>query len=383
MEHCDKGVSNNFFLRWLTTYAKDKGNNSVTRGMASTSIDLDVISNLTPNMVRPYLPFDGRIVCYGCGKMCRALHADYVMCCFQCGELFRKMRTLSRDLTGYIAFVTGGRTKLGHQVVKKLLRAGAKVYATTRRPKEANDLFMLYEDSNVWCDRLRFFELDLNVSNLEEVLKSIRDKILENDDHIDLLINVAAQTIGLRDNAMYSLYPTNNKDMNRYGDMASGPSGRDNCWNKTLIDVNQSLMESVFRINAIAPALIIKTMFLLLKNSPINRPRIINTHAREGLFSVRKTPRHIHTNMGKAALHMLTLCLGREKIMTHAGVKIAIHGIDPGWISIDEYGMKERPFDVPPIDEIDGAARLLYPVFKSSTGFGSGKTVRHYYKYCI
>ena len=66
-------------------------------------------------------------------------------------------------------------------------------------------------------------------------------------------------------------------------------------------------MEEVFRVNAIAPTLLIKTMLPLLLESPA--PFVINVHAREGRFQCGKSSKHIHTNMAKAALAMLTRTL--------------------------------------------------------------------------
>ena len=41
------------------------------------------------------------------------------------------------DLSGYVAVVTGGRVRIGYEIVLKLLRAGAHVVCTTRFPADA------------------------------------------------------------------------------------------------------------------------------------------------------------------------------------------------------------------------------------------------------
>lgn len=382
---------------WLLEFSKAHGNNSITRGLTTTALDLDKLSATPPNCIRPRLPYGATMACYSCRKKCRTMHADYVMCCYKCGSLFQKLRRApsadlnANDLHGQVALVIGGRTKLGHQIVLKLLRLGAFVYATSRHPAAAAALFAQYEDANEWINRLNFIYLDLNVPDLVDKLEPIFGMIMhpvyKNEfpsGHLDILINVAAQTIRVRD-AAAALDCDLHDARNRYGDVAAGPNGRKNCWNKTLVDMNQSEMEAVFRINSIAPTLIIQAMLPLLRKSGASSPFIINVHAKEGLFDVHKSSRHLHTNMGKAALHMMTLCVSKEGLKTEKGQKISVHGVDPGWISMDEYGPGERPFEVAPLDEVDGAAKVLYPIFSRAMRPkpNCGKTLRHYFKYCV
>jgi hypothetical protein len=49
-----------------------------------------------------------------------------------------------------------------------------------------------------------------------------------------------------------------------------------------------------------------------------------------GLFQCHKSDSHIHTNMAKAALAMVTKCLRSCKLRTEAGQLVLIHGCDPG-----------------------------------------------------
>lgn len=100
-----------------------------------------------------------------------------------------------------------------------------------------------------------------------------------------------------------------------------------------------------------------------MKKSLVN-PIIINVHAKEGLLNVHKTKYHIHTNYGKYCIHMLTRCLTVYNFKTDLGKKFRIHGCCPGFISIAEYE-NIRPWIVPPLDEIDGASRILYPLFNN------------------
>ena len=60
------------------------------------------------------------------------------------------MRSLSADLKGRTALVTGGRVKIGHQTVLRLLRDGAKVLVTTRFPHAAAKRLHAEPDSSDW-----------------------------------------------------------------------------------------------------------------------------------------------------------------------------------------------------------------------------------------
>jgi hypothetical protein len=72
--------------------------------------------------------------CYTCKARYRLLHHFYDQLCPDCAELNWRKRTQSARLEGSVALVTGGRVKIGFQVVLKLLRAGARVIVTSRFP---------------------------------------------------------------------------------------------------------------------------------------------------------------------------------------------------------------------------------------------------------
>jgi NAD(P)-dependent dehydrogenase (short-subunit alcohol dehydrogenase family) len=275
---------------------------------------------------------------------------------------------MSRDLSGRTALVTGGRTKLGHQIVLKLLRAHCTVVATTRHPEKALDIFRQYPD----FDQFKLFvrPLDLDVPDLKEKLSELATFLAFKFDHLDILVNCAAQTIRCREKLIEQ--PSSDDldtAQNRYGDTANVPETYKNSWGMTLEDMTQQEMEEVYRINAVAPVLLIQACLELLKRS--SEPYVINVHAREGIFGGFKTHKHMHTNMAKAALAMATRTLWADKRS-----KLRIHGCDPGWISVDEYYEEGAPWIVPPLDERDGAARILFPVWRRYRGHW--KTRKHY-----
>jgi NAD(P)-dependent dehydrogenase (short-subunit alcohol dehydrogenase family) len=190
---------------------------------------------------------------------------------------------------------------------------------------------------------------------------------------LDYLVIVAAQTIRSREKS--SSQDLDEPNVNRYGDPKYSSVEEKNSWQLEIDQIDQFEMEEVFRINSIAPLIIISECVETMKKSN-TRPFIINVHSREGLMSVKKSTKHVHLNMAKSALSMLTYNLKFYKYKTHKNESFSIHGIDPGWISIDEYYESDLPWVVPPIDEIDGASKIVYPIFANLTS--NFATTRHY-----
>ncbi|QKF94847.1 short-chain dehydrogenase/reductase SDR [Fadolivirus algeromassiliense] len=356
--------------------SKFGGNNTITRQLNKTCHDLYEFDQIAPLNRKAYkLKDDEYFLCYGCVKPSHSTHPVYVFSCRKCGDIFQKYRYFSRDLTGLIGLVTGTRTKLGHQITLKLLRAGATMIGTTRYPNQALSFYEKYSDFNEWKDRFIVYPEPVDFDNPEmiNILKQLHNFIFEKYGRLDILINCAAQTIRIREKEK----PIQPNESNRYGDAKFVEEKYTNSWQMKLSDLIQPEMEEVYRVNAIAPCLMVQQMIPLLKKSQSN-PYIINVHAREGLIDIScKTEHHIHLNMAKSSLAMLTRCLVDCNLKTDIGKDFCVHGSDPGWISVDEYYENSRPWIVPPLDEIDGAARILYPLFAK---LGScRKTRRHYF----
>jgi NAD(P)-dependent dehydrogenase (short-subunit alcohol dehydrogenase family) len=313
----------------------------------------------------PVAPF----ACYPCQRSVTQLHPHYTFSCRACGDKFWAARHLTRDLQGRAAFVTGGRTKLGHQVVLKLLRAGATVFATTRSPGAAVALFRQYPDSPAWLARLHVLPLDMMSADLATDLAVVTRHVRAVVPHVDVVVNCAAQTIRVRDRRLVAV-----ETLNRYGDAAHVPAGALNSWDMRVPDVVQAEAEELFRVNAVAPLLVVQAMLPLMRDS--EEPYVINVHAREGVFDVVKSDKHIHTNMAKAAMAMFTCTLANTRKRYGLRARLRVHGCDPGWISLDEYAPAGCPFVVPPLDERDGAARVLYPLWKRLQS--RHKTRRHF-----
>ena len=357
------------------------GNHIVSRQLQETCHALasfDKNTALSKRGVR--LAANQRAHCYMCGKDFRSSHPVYIFCCLACGNVSQKFRHFTRNLDGHVALVTGGRTKLGHQIALKLLRAKCKVIITTRHPKTALELYKQYEDYGAWSDRLHVFPqpFDLDSEMLRTLADSLARWIEEKFAVLDVLVNCAAQTIRCREKATPpATHVASDGETNRYGDAKHVDKTLENSWSMLLPDTPQHEMEEAFRVNAVAPFMLIGSLHPLMQKST-KVPYIINVHAREGRIDCGKSRFHVHLNMVKSAMHMMTRCLPSYKWTTHAGRRFSTHGCDPGWISVDEYYETDKPFPVAPLDEIDGAARVLYPLFRQADS--CRVTRRHFFR---
>jgi NAD(P)-dependent dehydrogenase (short-subunit alcohol dehydrogenase family) len=109
----------------------------------------------------------------------------------------------------------------------------------------------------------------------------------------------------------------------------------------------------------------------LMLRVPTRDKHVVNVSAMEGQFNRNlKTTRHPHTNMAKAAMNMMT----RTSAADFAADGVHMNSVDTGWVTDEDPFAKavrkeaEQRF-VPPLDSIDGAARVLDPIF---TGFLTG-----------
>ncbi|MEP2023097.1 SDR family oxidoreductase, partial [Reichenbachiella sp.] len=138
-----------------------------------------------------------------------------------------------------------------------------------------------------------------------------------------------------------------------------------NSWRLKLGEVPTPELLEVQLVNSIAPFVLCNRLSSMMKRENTGIKHIVNVTAMEGKFyRFKKEPRHPHTNMAKAALNMLT--------HTSAG-ELAKHGIymnavDTGWVTDEDPAQiakfKEEVHDFqPPLDIVDGAARVMDPIF--------------------
>ncbi|GEN78106.1 SDR family NAD(P)-dependent oxidoreductase [Chryseobacterium hagamense] len=337
--------------------------------------------------------------CYCCNQSYQYAHSFYTRLCPNCAEENYGKRFLSADLTGRNAILTGGRVKVGFATALKLLRNGASLVLTTRFPALALETLQKEADYEDWKDRLWIYGLDLR--NLKAIQQFI-DFYRSNFATLDILINNAAQTIKYpddyylpairRENEMLVGFKNNQKlipnttpvsaevgkleyaqneetpvELTRFGQPVDGREKTS--WNSTLEEVSMYELVEVNLINHIAPYFLIKELKPLMKASPFHERFIINVTSSEGIFSYRnKTMFHPHTNMTKAALNMLTLTSARE----FEKEQIYMTAVDVGWISTGaKESLRKKQFGqgyIPPLDPVDGAARILYPVVEGING---------------
>jgi NAD(P)-dependent dehydrogenase (short-subunit alcohol dehydrogenase family) len=145
-----------------------------------------------------------------------------------------------------------------------------------------------------------------------------------------------------------------------------------NSWRLKLGAIETTEMVEVQLVNSIAPFVLCNRLAELMKKENTGQKHIINVSAMEGKFhTFSKESRHPHTNMAKAALNMLTHTASAD--LSKYG--IYINAVDTGWVTdedpIELAKKKQEVHDFqPPLDIVDGAARVVDPLFD---GINTGK----------
>ena len=138
-----------------------------------------------------------------------------------------------------------------------------------------------------------------------------------------------------------------------------------NTWRLALADVPTAEMLEVQLVNAVAPFILCARLKPLMLKVTSRDKHIVNVSAMEGIFSRgTKTDKHPHTNMAKAALNMMTLTASRD----YVNDGIHMNAVDTGWVTDEDPAIhadrKRAEFDfAPPLDIVDGAARVCDPFF--------------------
>src|SRR5690606_38599184 len=106
-----------------------------------------------------------------------------------------------------------------------------------------------------------------------------------------------------------------------------------NSWRLYLGEIQIPEMLEVQLVNAIAPFVLNNLLVPLMKKDYTGKKHIVNVTAMEGKFHrFRKSPRHPHTNMAKAALNMLTHTSASE-LAEHG---IFMNAVDTGWVTDED-----------------------------------------------
>lgn len=371
--------------------------------------------------------------CYVCKAEFFRLHHFYDSMCSPCAELNWHKRHQSADLRGRYALVTGARVKIGYQAAIMLLRAGAHVVVTTRFPRDAAERYAREPDFDKWRTRLDIVGLDLrHTPSVEVFCRHLRtalpslDFILNNacqtvrkppgfyahlveDERRPLreLAEPVRATLGRYQEMLARVESAESEaivpgrqglsglckpaDLSQQAllaeDMDTGPQlfprgqldadlqqvdlrGR-NSWRLALDEVSAIELLEVQLVNAVAPFILSARLKPLMMKTPTRDKHIVNVSAMEGQFyRSYKTDKHPHTNMAKAALNMMT----RTSAVDYARDGIHMNSVDTGWITDEDPAeiaarkVEEHGFH-PPLDIVDGAARICDPIFD---GFATG-----------
>ncbi|KAI8843811.1 oxidoreductase [Chytriomyces cf. hyalinus JEL632] len=152
-----------------------------------------------------------------------------------------------------------------------------------------------------------------------------------------------------------------------------------NSWVQDITQVHSMEMIECHAINTFAPWILITELKPLMdataapsateataqpnqENSNTWDRYIVNVSAMEGQFYRQKSTLHPHTNMAKAALNMMT----RTSAKGFSDSGIFMTCVDTGWVTNENPRSRESDeFQrmQPPLDEVDGAMRVLDPVF--------------------
>jgi NAD(P)-dependent dehydrogenase (short-subunit alcohol dehydrogenase family) len=156
-----------------------------------------------------------------------------------------------------------------------------------------------------------------------------------------------------------------------------------NTWRQKLGEVPTAELIEIQLVNAIAPFVLCNKLSHLMKRDYTGQKHIVNVSAMEGKFDrYVKTDRHPHTNMAKAALNMLTHTSAKDLVK----YGIYMNSVDTGWVTDeDPAALSARKQEVhdfqPPLDIVDGAARVCDPFFNGIlTGVHfSGRFLKDYF----
>jgi NAD(P)-dependent dehydrogenase (short-subunit alcohol dehydrogenase family) len=371
--------------------------------------------------------------CYVCKGRCGKMHFFYDQMCGPCGDENYRKRSQTADLRGTVAFISGARVKIGYQAAMLLLRAGAYVVVSTRFPRDAARRYSEEHDFEAFRDRLQIYGLDLRHA---ASVSAFADHLEQSLGRLDFVLHNACQTVrrpaGFYGHLMegelgpLASLPEHARALVRDHEMLLGSGSRPdsglaawqargsgiaaalsqvvltpedaergphlypqgafdadqqqvdlrerNSWRLPLHEVGTVELLEVQLVNAIAPFVLNGRLKPLMLRQRTFAKHIVNVSAMEGQFYRRfKTDKHPHTNMAKAALNMMT----RTSAADYAKDGIYMNSVDTGWVTDEDPAhiarrkAEEEGFS-PPLDIVDGAARIVDPIF---SGINTGHHV--------
>ncbi len=420
--------------RKVTAVLDGTGIRALRRKPVFTTPNFFAPQQLPPEQNEPNFSESGELHhCYVCKRKYSQIHHFYDQMCPECAEFNFAKRTELADLRGRVALLTGGRVKIGYQAGLKLLRAGARLIVTTRFPADSAKRYAGEADFGSWADRLQIFGLDMRDTRSVE---GFCQYLNATEPRLDFIVNNACQTVrrppefyahmmagetaarhaipesapnllesyeALRHSSVAAVSVetvselaglTRAAELSQIRllpeDYAAGndlfPAGRldsdlqqvdargRNSWRLQMAEVSAVELLEVQLVNAVAPFILNARLKPLLMRTAGRDKHIVNVSAVEGQFYRNwKTTRHPHTNMAKAALNMMT----RTSAAEYHGDGIHMNSVDTGWVTDEDpieiaaRKREEQRFH-PPLDIVDGAARILDPIV---SGINTGEHV--------
>jgi NAD(P)-dependent dehydrogenase (short-subunit alcohol dehydrogenase family) len=137
-------------------------------------------------------------------------------------------------------------------------------------------------------------------------------------------------------------------------------------WVQSLSEIPYEDLISAHSVNAFVPLILCRELLENMGSKPPHsKPQpsayIVNVSSREGILedtpgSPSKAGHHVHTNMSKAAINMIT---ETEAQIAWKNRRVAMNTVDPGYMSAAPECQRAEGC---PIGFEDGAARVLWPI---------------------
>jgi NAD(P)-dependent dehydrogenase (short-subunit alcohol dehydrogenase family) len=215
--------------------------------------------------------------------------------------------------------ITGSNRGIGLALVRASLARGDRVFATCRRPDEAEELHALAAEHG---DRLTILRLDVTD---EETIEASVEGVQSEEDGLEVLVNNAGIS----------------------------PSG------ERLGRLDAETMLHTFHVNAVGPMLVSQAFLELLRSG--DDPKIVNISSQLGSLTRKSSGGRYSYCSSKAALNMLTRALAFD-LRSDGIVVLAMH---PGWVRTD-MGGSGAP--VAPAESAQGIQRVADGLTMSDSG---------------
>lgn len=218
-------------------------------------------------------------------------------------------------------FITGSNRGIGLAIVKKYLSLGdVHVFAACRTPDSATELQNLAQKH---ADKLTIVPLEVtDQASIDDAFKLVAEKT----DALDIVINNAA----------------------------INPEGQ------SFPQITAELMLHVFEVNTVAPMMVSKAAFPLLKNG--DNPRLIHISSDMGSLAGRTYGGDYGYCSSKAALNMMMRGMAVD-VMKYGNITTI--ALDPGWVQTD-MGSPNAPLT--PDDSANGVVTVISELTSADNG---------------